>query len=115
MAKAVYFYLTREDSLKWLTLIESQHPISYRRTGSYDEAAVPSFRSAAAIEEFGIPRFGDWSRERKYLLLPEDQPFTPRIVPMSIGGPRYFVDQLNNPTSVILAPGGICDDHCILL
>lgn len=115
MAKATYFYGTKQDLVGWLVSVESELSLSYRPTGSHNVAEIPLFESVEHVPEFGQATTGDWSCEKKYLLLPNSSQFLVRIVNVPNGNPRYFVDQVNNPCSVILTPGGEFSDGCLLL
>ena len=63
--------------------------------------------SAAQIPDLGVAREGDQVHEPVMLLLPVEERPVVRRVPQRRGGELGFIDQIENPASVMLRPGGV--------
>lgn len=103
---SLYFFATRNDILPILEEIEKKIPIKYTVAGAFS-VAVPldTFFRSAEDARVGIPNYPNGLASWGFLITkPETQVALSFI--QTIYGPRYFVDQLLNPESQILTPGG---------
>jgi hypothetical protein len=86
----------------------------YVRTGLFPEETPKVFSSARGIPDFGLSVVGGASREPAYLIANAHSSIHVRPVPQLHGGMLYAVDQSVNPHTVVLRPGGLYAEHCVI-
>ena len=94
--------------------VEASVDLSYTRTGLFAEAKRPTFRSGKELPDLGISQAGETSREPSYLVWRAGVSPIVRPVAQKAGGTLYAVDQSLNPSSIVLKPGGVYADQCVI-
>lgn len=111
---SVYFFATRNDILPILEEIEKKIPIKYTVAGAFS-LAVPldTFFKSAEDERIGVPQYPSHVGSWDFLITKPETQVALSFMQTNYG-PRYFVDQLLNPESQILTPGGTWANDIIL-
>ena len=95
------FFMTRNDLVAFFHAVEPKRALAYFRTGSFSFAPSERFDSGADISGLGEAT-GDSSIScDSFLVLPRDVELQLRHV-----GAQTLIDQLVNPRSIVITPGG---------
>lgn len=113
-ARSLQFFCTRQDLLAVLCAVEVGVQLQYVRIGLFENKEANAFLSASKIEDLGISRYGGNAKDAAYLVMRSDVMSTLREVPQKAGGALYALDQLMNPDSVVLRPGGLFADQTLI-
>jgi hypothetical protein len=113
-SKQIHLFATRQDLGPGIRSIETQVPLKYALCGLFVSPDARIWGSALDIENLGKAPKGNQSLCERYLVLPADAELQIRRVAQSDGGTRYAVDQLHNPTSIVLQPGGAFGDGYLI-
>src|SRR5437762_10434006 len=108
------FFATRDDLLPVLQEVELHHALKYLECGLFGDAERPVFHSSLELENLGTAVAGDSNREPTFLVLRSEASLKVREVLQRRGALKYAVDQLNNPESIVLKPGGRYGDSVII-
>lgn len=110
----IQFFATREDLNEVIGVVEARKPLTYVLTGLFDEPSVDSMDSLLALPELGLAPAGDAIRCPGYLVAA--RPFVPvvRSVPQRRGGTKYAIDQLENPATIRIRPGGVFESFAVI-
>jgi hypothetical protein len=101
------FFATAEDLLAVFDRVEARRRLAYTLTGLFETPELRTAPSGAAIPTLHSPApHAGAIAGYNYLVTAADDPVVVREVPQRRGGVRYAVDQLANPRSVALMPGG---------
>jgi hypothetical protein len=115
MRRSLHFFATKQDILKALGAIELHLNIHYVLAGEVPASDEPqTWASADEIPWLGIAKAGDQSHEPTLLLMPPSHPTRLRSVLLKRGGQRLVVDQVENPSSLALSPGGVFEPGVII-
>jgi hypothetical protein len=110
-----HFYATAGDLLSLFQRVESKRRLAYTLTGMFTSSGLNTVYSGSAIPTLLSPAPGSSAASGySYLVTDANQPVVVREVPQRAGGLRYAVDQLLNPESVTLLPGGIFPPNVLL-
>jgi len=111
---SVYFFATRSDILPILEEIEKKIPIKYTVAGGFS-VTVPldTFFTSAEDGRVGIPKYPNGLASWGFLITKAESQVALSFM-QTIYGPRYFVDQLLNPESQTLTPGGTWANDIVL-
>lgn len=101
------FFATANDILSFLLPIESGLSMRYVRTGTCDSEAVTFFDTVADIPSLGVAEKGDQVLEPSFLVVSAATGVVVRRLALRDGSTRLTIDQLENPSSVVLSPGGV--------
>lgn len=113
--KSRMFFLTKEDVTPIITVIEEEFDVCYHQAGMFSRQHRRVFPAAKKLPHFGAPIAEDWSRDNRYLMLPQKQKLIVRDVPQQKGGIRYAVDMEKNKKNVVYFQfGGIVRDGLLL-
>jgi hypothetical protein len=99
-------FATAEDLVNVLHDVESEWSLKYVQVGLFERAEQTVFGSFSSLPDLGIALAGDSNFEPTFLVLPSEVPLRVRAVPQRRGGVKYAVDQLENPGTIIIRPGG---------
>jgi hypothetical protein len=99
---------------KVLLTVGAGHALQYARCGLFDSEDCPVFDELLSLPHFGIAQTGDSNFEPTYLVLPKGTSVNVRTVPQRRGGTKYAVDQLVNPGTVVIRPGGKYRDVAVI-
>ena len=108
------FFATNEDLVAVIRPVELTHSLQYVERGLFDQPERGVFRSLVSMPDLGVAKFGDSNHERDFLVLSQGQELKVRQVPQRRGGYKYAVDQLENPGSVTIGPGGRFGDSVLI-
>ncbi|HLK19701.1 MAG TPA: hypothetical protein VKT81_12135 [Bryobacteraceae bacterium] len=89
-----------------LDAVELRYALKYIECGMFEESEPPVYYGYAGISNLGIAETGDANLERTFLVLRNDDLLKVREVSQRRGGAKFAVDQMANPGTVILRPGG---------
>jgi hypothetical protein len=92
-------YATSEDWHRLLMSVSSQRPLKLVKAGL--------FATAVADVADGLDDLDMLEPFSGYLVLARVDPISMQLVPQRRGDPKYAVDQLNNPNSIVLQVGGM--------
>jgi hypothetical protein len=102
-----HFFATAEDLLVVFERVEAKWSLTYTLTGLFSSPASTSVRSGPAIPTlFAQAPAPGAIAGHTYLVTPATETVLVREVPQQAGGTLYAIDQLANPRSVTLTPGG---------
>jgi hypothetical protein len=110
----IQFFATREDMEEVIGVVEAQRPLTYVRTGLFDDPAVDAVDSLLAITELGFAPAGKAAQCPRYLV--GARPFVPviRSVLQRRGGTKYSIDQLENQQTITIRPGGVFESYAVI-
>ena len=114
MRKSITFFAANEDLKLVLTAIESEQRLQYVLAGLFDTPELLTAASVEDIESFGIAQKGDQSQELSYLVADVARQINVRKVPQRRGGVKYAIDQMKNPATVVMRPGGRFGDIAVI-
>jgi hypothetical protein len=109
------FYGTKEDLLPLLESVEREFSLKYTRFGT-----IPTNQPETVFQAKELPNLGIASHEssvacRKFLVSSKGATIRPRALSNFEGKPRFAFDQLHNPETVTLNPGGWWKSDILLL
>lgn len=110
----MHFFATRGDLIPIITEVERAAKLRYVQYGVYDKRVFPEFNSALDIPDLGRATDESAVACRKYLVIPQEAEVAVREMNRRMGGTGYFIDQLENPISVVFAPGGLFEKAVLL-
>lgn len=113
--KTTHFYATRADLEPGIRAMESIRSLKYVERGLFPDATPRTLGSALSIPNLGLSNTGDLNLNPFYLVLDSELPIEIRTVPQRRGGVMYAIDEVSNPTAMILAPGGLHEENCIIV
>jgi hypothetical protein len=99
-------YATSEDWRHLLTSVSSQRPLKLVKAGLFATAAAGAADVLDDLDK--IEPFAG------YLVLAGMDQISPRRIPQRGGDPKYAVDQISNPDSIILNVGGMASQDCLV-
>jgi hypothetical protein len=111
--KQLLFFALRDDLLAMLAAVEQTAPLRYVLMGQSPDAELKSFDRGAQIPNLGRARAESAINCASFLVADPSVSLSARSR-MTAGGERFFVDQLINPDTVALAPGGIWNEKILL-
>jgi hypothetical protein len=106
-SRQVFFFADDADIMPIMKDFESSEAVQYYRMGLYDDPNIPAFDSIFKINNLGVVTSGDWNHIERYLILPGKEKVTIEHILLRKGGIKYSMDQVGNPSSVILRIGGV--------
>lgn len=115
MANHTPFYATSEDLRSTLNSVEAERALQYVPAGLFDHPEYAAFTSSAQIEPLGQSIKGSTVGGPRFLVADADVVIKVREVRQRRGGMRYAIDQLANPATVVLVPGGLYSDQVLIM
>jgi hypothetical protein len=113
-SKSIHFFATRRDLESVIAAVESQRPLQYVQAGMFDSPETKGFHSGLQIPNLGVAPSGDSNLEPFWLVTDSGTNVEIKIVPQRRGGTRYGIDPGLNPESVVLWPGGVFEQSCVI-
>jgi hypothetical protein len=104
--KRIHIFALRPDILALLAEIETIHPIKYTLATRYTGLELDEWFAAEQIPNLGTADSEQTSGCQSFLLTYPSIEIRPRRIRQLNGIVRYDVDQLINPDTVVLTPGG---------
>lgn len=114
MSRSIAFFAAGEDLKGVAAAIEAERRLQYVLTGLFDTRELLTADSVEDIESFGIAQKGDQAQERSYLVAAATRPINVREVPQRRGGVKYAIDQMENPATLVISPGGRFGDVAVI-
>ncbi|MCC3157422.1 hypothetical protein LJ737_09230 [Hymenobacter sp. 15J16-1T3B] len=100
------FFATKHDLLPFIIDVESRLAVRYCATGLFDTSDVLYYSSLALVPELGIAEQVS-AQSPNYLVLASNSTIQTRAIPQRKGSVNYAIDQLINPDTITIRPGGI--------
>ena len=113
-SKVCNIFATAEDWVEVLQDVESQRSLKYVQVGLFEGAERPVFDSFSSLPDLGIAQAGDSNFEPTFLVLPSEVAIRVRTVPQRSSGAKYAVDQLENPGTIVIRPGGRYGESAVI-
>ncbi len=107
MHTALYFFGTKGDVTPVIEAVEGTRLLRYTLMAFAETPDLTWFDSALTIPDLGIAQKGATVTEPSYLVMDREAKIMVRAIPQRTGPSRYSIDQLENPDSVVLTPGGL--------
>ena len=114
MSKHIPFFATKEDLLPVLKSVEALFDIQYAQCIRVPETGVPIYPSAEMIPDLSIAHIGDQNHNPFYMLIESGVMPITYSVKQRRGGVNVFLNQSSHLRSIVLIPGGIYGDNCII-
>jgi hypothetical protein len=100
-------YATPTDILQFLEDFEASRSIYYWLAGPSEGSCAERWENSVSIPGLGIAEGPQTSLCKSYLVTKRSAEVVSRKVMQVGGGALFFADQLVNPESLVLTPGGI--------
>jgi hypothetical protein len=110
----INIFATGPDLVPGIRAVESSRKLQYVLCGMFDLPGLSAYGSLLEVPGFGTCSTGDHIREPKYLVANAFRRIEVRAVPQRAGGTKYGVDQLENPGTITILPGGVFGDTVVL-
>lgn len=114
MTSQIHFFATRSDLEPGLRAIEARRPLKYVLLVARDSPESEALSSLLATENLGRSRTGDHVTGDCYLVAEAKAKIRVESVRQRRGGVRYFVNQAENPKSLVFWPGGLYGDDALV-
>jgi hypothetical protein len=119
-SKQVHIFATRSDLEPGLRVFESKSAVKYVRRDLYHGPTFEQYVTLLDWAGLGKNNTGEHMTGPCFLVLKRDVPVNVETVPQhatpaAVEKVRYDVSQKLNPNSVSFLPGGIFDDHKVLI
>lgn len=101
--RQILFFATNLELSRIIDQVAAVHPLQIVRRGLFDTAVLDRVAEMSGLEP-----------GEQYLVTSHDMAITVRAVPQRKGGTKFAVDQLVNPKTISLEPGGLIDSGCLL-
>lgn len=111
--KQIHFFALKEDLLPVLDVVEQEIPIKYILMGNFPKKEFEAFTSGGQIPRLGQSTTESASGGQSFLLARQAVPIEVRPL-KTPSGIRYLLDQLSNPDTVTLSPGGRWGEDVVL-
>jgi hypothetical protein len=109
------FFATADDLIPVFERVEKKHRLVYTLCGLFPSRQTSSVSSGADIPTLRRPAPHPSAIAcPQYLLTDGGKPIIVRDIPQKSGGVLYAVDQLANPESIIVQPGGVYPPEVLL-
>lgn len=106
MGKNLYFFMNKDDLINMSGMIEKQIDVVYIRNSAYHQADVKGFGAIIDFPDLGLNSSGNQQSE-SYMVFEKNYNINWRKVKQENNEYRYFVDQAENPDSIVFWPGGL--------
>jgi hypothetical protein len=107
LSKQKHFFATKDDLASALRRLEAERNLTYHRAGLLPSPEVETYTSLLQWPSLGVHPTGSHVTGVRFVVLPRNIELHVEEAPQVRGGVRYAVDQLLNPSSLILWPGGV--------
>src|SRR5476649_144641 len=108
------FYAVKPDLLSVLEQVEHKCRVVYVQAGQHPTRQVQRFNTAAKLPAPGVATQPSSIGSVTYLVLREETSLQLRPIELDAGPTVFAVDQLFNPNSVTLTPGGTWQDRMVI-
>lgn len=111
----MHFFATSADMMSVITSIENTWQLDYYEAGLFDSSTAVLHHSLLAISTLALPTPNSGVHCTRYLVLDSPSDLQIRTIPQKCGSPKYAIDQLVNPESLIIQLGGIHQDGMLIV
>jgi hypothetical protein len=108
------FFCAREDLELLFSDVETGCKLVYAEAGVFQEPAVRTFSSGAALPNLGTALSGATHDEPTYLVALAGYSFRVQSILRREGGTLHAVDQMWNPAAMALKLGGVYESGCLI-
>ncbi len=109
------FFAAGDDLLPVFETVEGKRDLSYTLCGLFPSRQCASVSAGRELPSLRSPALHPNAIAcPQYLVTAAGAPVAVREVAQKAGGVRYAIDQLANPDSIILQPGGLYPPHVLL-
>lgn len=112
--KQTMFFATSADIIFVLSALETAEALQYTKAGLFDSSRPQNYLSYVDILDFGRTSHPNAVGNPAYLLSSQAAQIKVRGVSQQSGGVLFAIDQLENPDSIVLRPGGWYGNDVIL-
>ena len=112
--KQLQFYAVDGDLLPVLQAAEGRGPLKYILTGNFTTPDLRTFLQGSQLPNLGKATCDFAMGSDSFLVCQPELPIVVRRLPGADGIERFCVDQLANPDTVTLTPGGAWDEEIVL-
>ncbi len=106
IVKLISFFATRSDLLGIFDKVDAQVGLVYAKCGSFSSPEAQIFRRGRDLPNLGCATVDATVTSDTFLILEHPCSIKTRSRTIQSGETRYFIDQLENPNSITLTPGG---------
>lgn len=114
MSKYVHLFAAGADLLPVLEAVEAKHAIKYVHMKPNSTGGVTEFPGAKDLPDLGRAAAPDAIRCESYLVTGRDLTVAPRRIVSNDGTVWYAIDQMINPDTVEMSPGGLWNDDVVI-
>ena len=115
MSAQRHFFAAGDDLLPVFESVEANRGLSYTLCGLFPSRELTSVVAGGEIPALRSPApYPSAIACPQYLVTAAGAPISVREVPQKSGGVLYAIDQLENPESTIIQPGGLYPPHVLL-
>ena len=112
--KQLQFYAVGGDLLPVFRAVEGIGPLKYVRAGNFTTRDLQTFAYGSELPRLGVATCESAVGCDRFLVCEPELPIVVRQLPGADGIERFCVDQLANPDTVTLTPGGVWDEDVVL-
>jgi hypothetical protein len=114
VSKYIHLFAAIDDLVPVLREVEAKHPVKYVRMRSNPTGGVEEFASAVDLPDLGRASAPSAVGCDSYLVTGRDLAVHPRRIVSNDGTVWFAIDQVLNPDTVEISPGGIWEDDVVL-
>lgn len=114
MSNSIHLFAAGDDLLPVLTAVEAKHPIKYVLMEPNSTGVVAEFSTATNLPDQGRATAPDAIGCQSYLVTGRDLTVTPRRIVSNDGTVWYAIDQMINPDTVEVSPGGLWNGEVVI-
>jgi hypothetical protein len=112
--KHILFFGLRQDLLPVLHEVECALPLTYTQTGRFLNKSFSSFDQASQIPNLGLATTDSVVNCDTFLVARRHTPIVLRSVSEISAGETFRIDQMLNPDTVAIKPGGARGEEVVL-
>lgn len=114
MSKYVHLFAAGADLVPVLEAVEAKHAIKYVQMKPNSSGRVTEFSGANDLPDLGRAASPDAIGCASYLVTGRDRAVAPRRIVSNDGTVWYAIDQMINPDTVEVSPGGLWNDDVVI-
>jgi hypothetical protein len=112
--RQIHFFALKDDLLPVLETVERDGPLKYISTDNSTTADYRSVSHGIQIPNLGIARSESAINCETFLVAESAVAIRVRPIELNAGGVSYAIDQLVNPDTITLTPGGLWGSDIVL-
>jgi hypothetical protein len=107
------FFATKNDIIEILVEFEKKVNIKYIKSGLFEINKIEELNSLTEFIPLGVINFGDWALSETFLIYKKGTQINSREILQNSGEKKYLIDQIKNPETIVLRPGGLYG-NCVI-